>query len=152
MTDASAADALQGRDVALAITRGAARLCADLGYVVLTEFELPDGRRADVMALGRAGDLLIVEVKSGLADFRSDSKWTEYRNYCDRLCFAVDERFPRDVLPDDAGLIIADGFGGALVRAAPEHRLAAARRKALTLRFARAAAARLERAATAEET
>src|SRR5690606_11914867 len=82
------------RDAATAaVTRGTMRLLADLGYAVIPELDLPSGRRADLLGLGRDGELVIVEVKSGLADFRADLKWPEYRDYADRLYFAVDERF-----------------------------------------------------------
>jgi hypothetical protein len=131
--------------VTTAVARGAARVLGDLGYAVLAELDLPSGRRADLFGLGRGGELVIVEVKSGVADFRADLKWPEYREYADQLYFAVDERFPRELLPQDVGLIVADGFGGAVVRPAPAAKLSAARRKALTLRAARAAAFRLTR-------
>ncbi|MHA6287964.1 DNA repair putative endonuclease MmcB [Maricaulis sp. CAU 1757] len=133
-------------DDAQALMRGAARLLWQLGYSAIPEFKLPDGRRADLAALGRKGEITIVEVKSGIADFRADGKWTEYSGYCERLYFAVSQRFPHDLIPDEAGLIVADGFGGAIVRESPVMALAPARRKALTLRFARAAADRLMRA------
>jgi hypothetical protein len=116
-----------------------------LGYAALAEFDLPSGRRADLLGLGRDGELVVVEVKSCAADYRADSKWPEYRDWADRLYFAVDERFPCALLPEDVGLIVADAFGGAIVRPAPVHRLAPARRKALTLRAARTALFRLER-------
>lgn len=132
-------------DDAQALMRGAARLLWHMGFSAIPEFILPDGRRADLAALGRKGEITIVEVKSGIADFRADSKWTNYAGYCDKLYFAVSQRFPRDVIPEDAGLIIADGFGGAIIRESPALTLAPARRKALTLRFARAAADRLMR-------
>jgi hypothetical protein len=132
-------------DDAQALRRGAARLLWHMGYSAIPEFILPDGRRADLAALGRKGEITIVEIKSGIADFRADNKWTNYAGYCDRLYFAVSQRFPHDVIPDEAGLIIADGFGGAVVRECPTFTLAPARRKALTLRFARAAADRLLR-------
>lgn len=134
-------------DDARALMRGAARLLWELGYSAIPEFKLPDGRRADLAALGRKGEIAIIEVKSGLADFRADAKWTEYTGYCDRLYFAVSQRFPHELIPDQAGLIVADGFGGAIVRESPVLTLAGARRKALTLRFARAAADRLMRVA-----
>jgi hypothetical protein len=124
------------------VTRGAARLLADLGYAPLAEVTLPNGRRADLMALGTKGQIFIVEVKSSLEDFRTDQKWWEYRPYCDAFAFAVGPDFPRHVLPDEPGLIVADGFGGALLREAPLEPLAGARRKALTLAFARLAALR----------
>jgi hypothetical protein len=127
---------------ALAICTGSRRLLAGLGYASVTELALASGRRADIIALGPDGCIWIVEVKSSVADFRADRKWPEYRLFCDRFFFAVPGDFPAEILPEDAGLIVADGFGAALVREAPEHRLAGARRKAVTLRFAHAAANR----------
>ena len=124
------------------VTRGAARLLAALGYAPLTEVTLPNGRRADLMALGPKGEVFIVEVKSGPEDFRCDLKWPEYLPYCDAFAFAVAPEFPRDILPDAPGLIVADGFGGAELREAPVAKLAGARRRALTLAFGRLAALR----------
>jgi len=132
---------------ALAIARGVRRLLYAMGMATLTEVGLPSGRRADVMVLTPAGDIWIVEIKSSIEDFRSDQKWPEYRDYCDRLLFAVAPGFPVEILPQGTGLVLADRYGGELVRAAPEHRLAAARRRALTLRMARIAALRLQSAA-----
>ena len=129
-------------ETTLGVTRGAARLLADLGYAPLLEVCLPNGRRADVMALGRKGDIVIVEVKSGLDDYRVDRKWPEYAPFCDAFYFAVAPEFPDGVLPDAPGLIVADGFGGAVVREAPVSALAPARRKALTIAFGRLAAMR----------
>ncbi len=130
---------------AAAIQRGVVRLLASYAMATVSELPLPDGRRADVVGLGADGTILIVEIKSSVADFRADGKWPEYRAYCDRLYFAVATDFPRALLPDDTGLIIADRHGGSFERDAPSHPLAAARRKVMTLRFARAAAARLAR-------
>ena len=125
-----------------AVTRGAARLLAALGYAPLSEVTLPNGRRADLMALGRRGEIFIVEVKSSLEDFRTDLKWREYQPYCDAFAFAVGPEFPREILPEEPGLIVADAFGGAVLREAPVAGLAGARRKSLTLAFARLAALR----------
>jgi hypothetical protein len=122
-----------------AVTRGAARLMIALGYAPLLEVGLPNGRRADVMALGPKGQIAICEVKSGIEDFRADRKWSEYLPYCDAFYFAVSPDFPRAALPDEPGLIVADGFGGAVIRPPPDAPLAPARRKALTLAFARLA-------------
>jgi hypothetical protein len=124
------------------VTRGTARLLAALGYAPLTEVTLPNGRRADLMALGRKGEIFIVEVKSSLEDFRCDQKWHEYRPYCDAFAFAVGPEFPREILPEEPGLIVADGFGGAVLREALAAPLAGARRTALTLAFGRLAALR----------
>lgn len=130
---------------ALAVCTGVRRLLAGLGYASVPELTLASGRRADIIALGPDGCVWIVEIKSSLADFRADAKWPDYREFCDRFFFAVPAEFRQDVLPEDAGLILADGFGAALVREAPEHRLAGSRRKAVTLRFAHAAANRHHR-------
>jgi len=129
-------------ETTLQVTRGAARLLSALGYAPLAEVTLPNGRRADLMALGPKGEIFIVEVKSGVEDFRTDQKWREYRPYCDAFAFAVAPEFPRDVLPEEPGLFVADGFGGAVLREARVEPLAGARRKALTLAFARLAAMR----------
>jgi hypothetical protein len=127
------------------LARGVCRMLAAHGLAGVTEIPLANGRRADVMSLDRAGDITIIEVKSSVEDFRSDHKWPEYREFCDRLFFAVPEHFSVELIPDDCGLILADGFGAEIVRPAPELRLAAARRKAVTLRFAHLAALRLQR-------
>ena len=129
-------------ETTLGVTRGAARLLLDMGYAPLAEVCLPNGRRADVMAIGPRGDIVIVEVKSGIEDYRVDRKWPEYAPYCDAFYFAVAPEFPEGVLPDEPGLIVADGFGGAVVRPAPSAPLAPARRKALTLALARLGALR----------
>src|ERR1700722_18389710 len=125
-----------------AVTRGAARLFLALGYVPLAEVTLPNGRRADLMALGPRGEIAIAEVKSGLDDYRTDRKGAEYAPFCDAFYFAVDADFPRHVLTEGPGLIVADAFGGAVIVEPPVVPLAPARRKALTLAFARLAAAR----------
>lgn len=130
---------------AAAITRGALRLLQDLGYSAAPEVTLQDGRRADLLAVDRKGGLLIVEVKSSVADFQSDRKWPDYLAHCDRFFFAVDADFPTDLIPQDCGLMVADAYGAAILRASPEQRLAPARRKDVTLRLARTAADRIAR-------
>jgi hypothetical protein len=125
-----------------AVTRGAARLMADMGYAPLLEVGLPNGRRADIMAIGPKGGIVICEVKSCLEDYRTDAKWGDYLPYCDLFYFAVAPEFPQHILCQGPGLIVADGFGGAVVCEAEPTPLAAARRKALTLSFARLAAMR----------
>lgn len=128
------------------LARGVMRAFGDMGHVCIAELPLGNGRRVDVMALDRGGMLTVVEVKSSLEDYRSDGKWQEYLPYCDAFYFAVAEDFDRSVLPDDVGIMVADRYGAAIVMPSPEFRMAPARRKALTLRFARAAARRLMRA------
>jgi hypothetical protein len=131
-------------DAAL-LARGVCRALGELGYATIPEFRLANGRRADVMALGRAGELVVVEIKSSIADFRADQKWPEYWDYCDRLYFAVAASFPRDLVPAGCGLILADPFGAAVLREPEPRPLSPARRRAVTLRFALAGAIRLRR-------
>lgn len=140
---ANAASDDPGRpDRTIALTRGVTRLFIDLGLSPLCEFRLANGRRADVAGIDRRGKLVIAEVKSCRADFEVDQKWPDYLDFCDQFYFAVDPDFPRVLLPETEGLIIADEYGAAIARAADDRPLNAARRKAVTLRFARQAAAR----------
>lgn len=132
-------------DAAAAITRGVRRMLAERGLRGLVEFPLPNGRRADILALADDGEVTIVEVKSGPVDYKTDQKWPEYLDYCDRFFFAVDADFPIDLIPPGCGLIIADAFGAEIIRPSPLAKLAPARRKALTLRGAQVAMARLHR-------
>lgn len=125
------------------ITRAALRHCVRLGWAPLAEMPLPDGRRADILALLPGGGFVILEVKSGPRDFLADRKWPEYRAWCDRLFFAVDADFPQGLLPEDTGLLVLAEADAALLRDAPEHPLAPARRRALLHRFATQAALRL---------
>lgn len=122
---------------------GAIRLLSALGHAVLAEVPLKSGRRADLLSVDPGGAIWIVEVKSCLNDFRTDRKWQDYLEWCDRFFFAVGPDFPLDVLPDDAGLVIADQHDGVLIREGIHSPLPGARRKALTLRFAHLAANRL---------
>lgn len=130
--------------VAAGLARGVCRHFVAGGYGCLLEVPLRSGRRADVMAIGASGEVVIVEIKSGAQDFRSDCKWRDYAEFCDRFYFAVAESFPQGLIPPDVGLIVADRYGAAAIRDGPRHGLAGARRKAVSLRFARLAAMRLQ--------
>ena len=129
---------------ATAVARGTSRLLRSLGFSCVPELPLTSGRRADLVALGADGEIWIVEIKSSIEDFRVDQKWPEYRWHCDRLFFATPANVPLAIFPDDAGLILADGYGAELVRAAPEHRLTGATRRSMLVRYGRAAALRLQ--------
>ena len=127
------------------ITRGVIRFFVEQGNACLTEFSFKTGRRADIISLNRKGAIAVVEVKTSATDFRSDEKWHEYLEFCDLFYFAVAIDFYRDILPNDCGLIVGDAYGASIVRKATPRTLNAARRKAVTLRFARASAKRLIR-------
>ena len=128
---------------ALSVARGTGRLLRALGLTCIAEMPLASGRRADLVALAADGEIWIVEIKSSIQDFRVDCKWPDYRWHCDRLFFATAPHVPLEIFPDDAGLILADGYGAEIMRPAPEHRLVAATRRSMLLRFGRIAAARL---------
>ena len=130
-------------EVTCAVRRGATRMLRQAGFVVASEMSFASGRRADLVALRPNHEIWIIEVKSGLADFRADRKWSAYADYCDALAFAVPENFPAELIPPHVGLIVADGFGGEMLRQPSLSPLAPSRRKALTLAFAQLVAARL---------
>lgn len=125
------------------LARGVCRHLLSHDFIGLEEFVPERGKRVDVMALGPKGEIWVIECKSSRADFTSDRKWDGYLEWCDRYFWAVDAEFPVDLLPDGTGLIIADAYSAEIVRVGPESRLPAARRKALTQRFARIAGQRL---------
>jgi hypothetical protein len=135
--------------VARDVARGVTRLFFRQDLFAMCEVPLPNGRRADMMAIDAKGCLTIVEIKVSRADLRGDGKWPDYLDYCDRFFWAVPGGFALDLFdtedfrPEVAGLIVADRYDAAVIRE-PAHRpLAPARRKAETLRFARRAARRL---------
>jgi hypothetical protein len=134
--------------IAAEVARGVTRLFCRQDLFAMCEMPLPNGRRADLMAIDGKGDFTIVEIKVAKTDLLGDCKWTDYLAYCDRFFWAVpphlahileEERY----LPNDAGLIVADRYDAAVVREAAHRPLAPARRKAELLRFARRAARRL---------
>lgn len=132
-------------DITLAVCRGACRLMRQSGRSVLLEMPLPDGRRADIFAVGANGEITIVEVKSSIEDWRVDLKWPDYLDWCDRLYFAVPVDFPQTLIPAEIGLIVADAYGGEILRHPAPRPVAAARRKALLIDCARLASERLAR-------
>ena len=128
------------------VARGLRRLLLAEGYSPIAEFTLGNGRRLDIAALGADGSVLGVEIKVSLADLRADDKWPDYLPYCDLFYFAVPPQFPQHTLPDRTGLMVADRYGGEVIRPAPRMALNPSRRRAVTLRFAQTAAERLTRA------
>jgi hypothetical protein len=126
------------------LQRGVSRHLASHGFACVEELVPARGLRVDVMALGPNGEIWVVECKSSRVDFISDTKWQGYLEWADRFFFAVDLDFPTEILPDDQGLIIADGFAAEIVRMGPQVKLAAARRKVMVQKFATTAARRLQ--------
>ncbi len=128
---------------ALAVRRGTGRLLQNLGFAVLPEFTLATGRRADLVAVKNDGTIWIIEIKSSFEDLRVDQKWPEYRDYCDQLFFAIPTTMDENLMPEDAGLIVADAYGAEILRETETRPLPPARRKSITLAIARVAAMRL---------
>jgi hypothetical protein len=129
--------------LAAALARGVSRTLQAHGGATLTEFTLRTGRRVDVIAVDDEGRVTIVEIKTSVADFRSDGKWPEYLEFCDYFYFAVPEDFPRELLPDDCGVMVADAYEAVILAPAECRPVNGTRRRALILRFALAAAQRL---------
>ncbi len=143
-SDSNPEDAGGGEETfGVALARGVCRALHHRGAATLTEFTLRSARRADVIAVADDGRVTIVEVKTSVADFRADGKWPEYRDYCDYFYFAVPEDFPRELLPGDCGIMVADSYDALVLRPAEEAPINATRRRALILRIARTAAQRL---------
>lgn len=126
------------------LARGVARHLTSHGFVSVEEFVPSRGLRVDVLGLGPKGEIWVIECKSSRIDFLSDSKWQGYLEWCDRFFWAVDTDFPTELLPPESGLIIADAYDAEILRMAPEHKLAPARRKKLVQKFAVDAARRLQ--------
>ncbi len=125
------------------LARGICRRLGDLGYGALTEFRVGRGRRVDVIGLNREGRFVIVEIKTSVADFRADGKWPDYLPWCDAYYFAVPAEFPRDILPEEEGLIVADAWDATILREAAERPMNATRRRTQILRFGLTASSRL---------
>lgn len=132
-------------ETARMVARGTSRFLASLGFSCVEELPLPSGGRADLMAMNMRGEMWIVEIKSSREDLRADQKWESYRAHCDRLFFAFPSELPCELFPLETGLIVADGYGAHLHCEAPEHRLPAATRKVMMIRFGIAAARRMNR-------
>ena len=130
---------------AMRVRTGVIRGLAESDLSFLPEFALKTGRRCDLAALDRKGQILIFEIKSSIEDFRVDTKWPEYKTFCDQFYFATHPDVPADIFPVNEGLIIADHYSCEIVREAESRKLPPATRKALTLQFARSAASRLTR-------
>jgi hypothetical protein len=144
--DGDAADAAEHLQPGQRLARGVCRAFARHGWATLTEFTLKTGHRADVIALDGRGGIAIVEVKSSRADFTGDGKWQAYLDFCDRFYFAVPPDFPRALLPEACGVLVADPYDATTVVLPPDGKLPAARRRTVTLRFAQIASQRLLRA------
>jgi hypothetical protein len=139
---------VDGPPLAAEVARGVTRLLCRHDLYGICEVPLPNGRRADMMAVDSKGVLTIVEIKVAKSDLLGDGKWTDYLDYCDRFFWAVPPELSAILegeryLPKEAGLIVADRYDAALIRDAALRPLAPARRKAELLRFARRAARRL---------
>src|SRR5215218_4931083 len=75
--------------VALEVARGVTRLFCRQDLFAICEMPLPNGRRADMMAIDSKGGLTIVEIKVAKADLIGDGKWLDYLDFCDRFYWAV---------------------------------------------------------------
>lgn len=133
------ADALSADDIA----RGVCRLFHNMRFSPLTEFPLSNNRRVDVIGLGKDGKFIVAEIKASERDFKADQKWPEYLPHCDEFYFAVSGGFPLELIPAEAGIIIADAFHGAIVRTAPRRKMNGTRRRNQILKFGLKAARRL---------
>ena len=125
------------------IARGVMRHFAQIGLPSLSEFSPAKGLRVGIITLGMPNEIWIVECKSGQSDFKSDKKWQNYLDWCDRYFWAVDANFPIDILPPDTGIIIADAYDASIFREAPLNKLPQAKQKKIIKSIAASACNRL---------
>ena len=125
------------------IARGVMRHFSQMGLPSLSEYSPVRGLRVDVIVLAPSDEIWIVECKSSKIDFKSDKKWQNYLEWCDRYFWAVDSDFPKDILPFDTGLIIADSYDAQILRESPLNKLPATRRKKIVRSMASTACYRL---------
>lgn len=78
-------------------------------------------RRVDIIGNKISGQIVIVEVKSSVADFRNDTKFHEYLPYCDRFYLATtckvwqkiqDDKALLEKLGKRAGVIVLNDVTG----------------------------------------
>ena len=130
---------------AQAVARGICRLFARNDIWCLAEMPLRNGRRADLMGIDAKGQIVIVEIKVSRADLLGDAKWPDYLDFCDRFFWGLPPELDRACLeteaflPGQCGVIVADGYDAEILRPAPLHPLAPARRKVEIERLARTA-------------
>ena len=138
-------EAEAARRDAFGVARGIARLFARNDIWCLAEMPLRNGRRADLMGIDPKGRIVIVEIKISRADLLGDGKWPDYLDFCDRFFWGLPPELDRACLesegfqPGHCGVIVSDGYDAEIVRPAPLHPLAAARRKLEVERLARTA-------------
>lgn len=129
--------------------RGLGRFFHRQGQTMLCEVPLPNGRRADVLAIDGKGMITIVEIKVARADLLGDEKWPDYLPWCDQFCWALAPHLDASLLdeeqrlPDRCGLMIADRYDAAVIRPPALVPVAPARRRSEILRLSRLAMRRL---------
>ena len=127
------------------LTRGVCQLFEDLGFGILKEFKLANGRRVDIIAINQNGEFIIVEIKSGLIDYRTDRKWQQYLPFCERFYFAVPIGFPTEMIPKDCGLIVADDFSAVIKRESIFQKINTTRKRIQLIKFGHTASKRLNK-------
>ena len=149
MSDATLLQPSTQRNDAASVARGIMRMFARNDIWCLPEMPLRGGRRVDLMGVDPRGKVIIVEIKVARGDLMGDAKWSDYLDHCDRFYWGIAPHLDRQLLeseafqPDCCGVIVADGYDAEILRPAPTHALAPARRKVEVERLARAALRRI---------
>ncbi len=136
---------LRQSERAMDVRNGILRGFSQRNWAFLPELTLANGRRADLVSIDEVGIIRIFEIKSSVEDFRVDRKWHEYKDFCDAFYFATLPDVPAEIFPESEGFVVADRHGCEIMREAEMTKLSPATRKAVTLRFARTGADRLNR-------
>lgn len=74
-------------DITKGLIRASTSYLLKLGYSCTTEIGIQrrGRRKVDVLAINLRSELIICEVKSGIADFRTDKKWQTYLPHCNKF-------------------------------------------------------------------
>ncbi len=79
------------------------------GMQPIREYQLPNGRRLDVAAIGKYGRLLGVEIKTTESDFNRDRKWADVMSQCFIFYFAVPLGFNVQIIHPGIRLFLCEG-------------------------------------------
>ena len=90
------------------------------GSLIVEEVGLPIDKdwtkslRADLMEVTKENRLIIYEVKSSMADYRSDNKWQGYLKHCELLYFIAPTKVAKVIkeeTPSNVGVYATNEFG-----------------------------------------
>ena len=121
------------------------RFLSNKGYKTITEFALPNKKRVDIIALNCKKEILIIEVKSKINDFKNDKKWKKYLNYCNYFYFALN-KYPKNLkIYENVGIIEINNKKNEIKKRASYVKMPEKKRNNIIFSFALSAASKFHR-------